>query len=124
MKPYQIKHLKNKIDDIYYQKKKTLEDKMYVEGKYISDEEKVNLIRKGKVKLRVNAEIKKNSHGGLSQYFNFDKYHWNSYYKPEFQGALKKLQNNRDKVLDQIILGGCDKALEILKAWEKSSKVA
>lgn len=58
------------------------------------------------------------------RYFDFSKYYWDPHFKPGYDKALQKLQKNRDRVQDQVILGGCDKALEILEAWEKSSRTS
>jgi len=125
MKPYQIKHLQSKISEIFHQKHNALQKKMTVPGRHLSETKQLALIRAGVVKLKSNKEIAKRGYGaGLGGFFDLSKHCWPTHLKPEYEKALDKLSNNRDRVLDEIILGGCDKALEILKKWETSSKTS
>lgn len=122
MKSYQIKHCKEKVGRIYYDKIEALKKKMYIEGKYLDEKSKIKLIRSGKVQLKAEKDIDYTGYEkDLMKYFDFSKYCWKEGYKPGYKELLNTLSDEKDNVIDTIILGGCTEAAAIIKTWEKTS---
>lgn len=125
MKKYQVDHCKDRVSTIYYEKNKALEKECTIKGRYISPEKKVDLIRTGKVKLRSNKDIAEQAAkcrwgNGLTDYFDFSKYCWDEHKSSDYARRDKILRQERERVLDMIILGDCKEMNHILNSWKKS----
>ncbi len=119
MKAYQITHCKHRAEDIYFDKKNAVKKLFTMDSKCLTGKEKINLIRRGKVTLKAEKDIDYDGYEStLITYWDFSKYCWASFIKPEGKKKLELLSIQFQDVIDQIILGDSIQAKQILVNWE------
>lgn len=115
----QATYLLQRLTEVLHEKRADLRRKHTTEGKYISDAERAELIRSGKVTLRkeigevcTTAEIRR--------VFDLSAYEWEQRFDEQsFSADYKKLKAEANVVKDAIILGDLPRAWALFKAFEQ-----
>ncbi len=110
-----------KMQEVKYN---TLSTKHTKKGKGLTDEERHKLIKTGKVKLRkvydTIGSTYSSSNMNLNRFFDFSKYESKS--STNFEALKKdkaKIVAAFDEARDELMLGGQDNALKLIKKLEK-----
>ena len=120
---YAINQIENIEKNLIYTLQKAF-DKEYPTPPLLSIEQKLQLIRSGKVKLKSQKTLAKEDDWRNKDINNcFD---WTEFIKPKApKEALRKIREKRDKIktkakelTDQIMLGDSEAALNLIKAFK------
>jgi hypothetical protein len=103
----QVKRLEDKLHSIMSEKLRK------IDRKYLSSKEKYNLIKKGKVKLKPLSEI--DVFDNMQNFFDFNAYENHKLY----EDTRKKLQAEKDRILDVAIFGEAGEVLAMIEAFTK-----
>jgi hypothetical protein len=123
MNATQRKYLIQRINDICYHKRAALQKKYWVEAKEASNKTIYDALKKGKIKLRPEKEIAfLNSNSrfhNLDSFFDLSEYRLSGHYKEGFVKATRELVDRANELKDQVMLGGAEEALVMLKGFEE-----
>ena len=109
------------IERIKNLRQKKIEDATVVkEAKTLSSIERINLIRRGAVKLKPQSKINKmwsGNLGDIDRVFDFSKYAWNEQEIIDPK-RLSLINKKTEEAIDQIMLGDAEEAIKIIKEFE------
>jgi len=114
------RYLKERLNEIFWDKKRSLEKDMRARSVEITDQERLNLIRENKVKLKSKKalkEVKGYDLGYIKNVFDFS-YYENPFDQEEFKERVSELTEKKVATMDQIMIGGSEEALKLLKEFE------
>jgi aspartate/methionine/tyrosine aminotransferase len=116
MNATQRNYAATRVKAILTDRLKALQEGMKVPAKTISDSERVELIRSGKVKLRPDA-TSINTYTNVVDVFDFSKFARPAGYRVGYEEAEKALRDEARKVEDRIMLGDTEAAIALLDAF-------
>lgn len=118
MNQQQRNYALNRVDEIFKDKKAAITAKHTVEGKSLSSEERADLVRSGKIKMRADCrEI--DTHDYVRSVFDFSKFETkDSKDQKKIDAEIKKLKQKCDAAKDEMMLGDEDVARKMLSELE------
>lgn len=116
MNQEQKRYALNRINEVKSQKIGEAREKFRIKAVRLSYEERFNLIYAGKVKLLPRTEI--SQYTDLSNAYDFSKYETPDGFKPPFIEVEKTINKLSNDARDQIMLGDCAEAIELIKQLE------
>jgi len=124
MNQTQRKYLAKRITEIELSKIKKIQDKFTTKAKTLLSSEKVSLLKAGKVKINtdeiINEISKCNSYVYISQFTDFSAYETLfSVDHDAINKATGKIKKEAKRLVDDVILGDANEALEALKSFEE-----
>ncbi len=108
----QKKYLSVRIKEILEKKINKLRNGLTVE---LSNYEKYKLIKDGKVPLLPFL----NDRYSFEAKFDFSKYEKNAKDVPGYEAKIEALRVRAQQIEDEVFIGDCTKAMELLKSFEK-----
>jgi len=121
MNQTQKKYALERIDILTIQKLKKLRTKYTRQSKSLTNKERYNLIKAGKVPMRSEKEFDKFNYqkDRVNNVFVFSKYEWDTTLNTkEYNPRKEKILNESQKIKDQIMLGDAEKALKMIQEFE------
>jgi hypothetical protein len=116
----QRKYAMERVESIAKYKIAAIKDKHTTKGVCLSSQERVALVRKGKVKLRPDNCINYKSCGYFSDHFDFSRYESsNSFNQAAFDKEIKPISLKAQEIKDQLMLGDAEQALKQIQDFEK-----
>lgn len=119
MKWKQKEYALKRIAELQTAKVNEARTKYTVNRKQISDSEKYDLIKKGKVSLFSKEKVLGGYHSYLTNWFDFSAYENDRYEKEEFKLVEERIQKTARGAKDQIVLGDCEEAMKLIKELEE-----
>lgn len=107
----------NRLTDIYKEKTNKLEEVSTTKAKTLTSQEKVALIRKGKIKVLPDAKINFNTYFDLDNAFDFSSHEKEEIISKNFESKLALLKERYDSVRDEVMLGDEVAALIKIKSF-------
>lgn len=114
------RYLKERLNEIFWDKRRSLEKDMRARSVEITDQERLNLVRENKVKLKSKRALKDmitHDLGYIKNVFDFS-YYENPFDPGEFKERVNELEEKKIATMDQIMIGGSEEALKLLKEFE------
>lgn len=122
MNQQQKNYIKKRITEIREHKLSTLRNDLTIKAVSLSNRERIDLIRLGKVKMRPSTELNRcneYSLNSLTTVFDFSKYETKaSFNQAKFNERAAKLRAEANRIVDQIMLGDAEEALRLVKEFE------
>jgi hypothetical protein len=120
MNQTQKNYIKNRVVAIKRAKEMEIRKKYTTEGKSLTGVEMISLIRNGKVKMLPESEVKVHYNGGyINSIFDFSKYVTKQKFaKANYDAEMKKLNKLANRLLDEVMLGDCEAALDMIAELE------
>ena len=118
MKPISLKYAMARVDGIYSDRAKEINDRYNKLQKTLTDEERLKLLRAGKVKLKKSVE-RIDRYANVVSVFDFSEFEGLT--KTQKDALMKELEPLRmavHRLRDELALGDEAKALELLRAFE------
>lgn len=120
MKQAEQKYAVDRVQSIYREKKKKLDKECKIEGVKLTDKEKVELVRKGKVKILPDNKIEFGSYAfGLKHVYDFSKFEFDTEMTKGYEDKAKKLLQKCSEVKDHVMLGDAEFAFKLIQEFLK-----
>lgn len=118
MNKQQREYALKRIKEIHYQKVEDIKKPYFVEEKRLTPEQAVSLVLRKKVPVKTNLPNREARYLDLFECFDFSEQHYRSYYKKGWEKAVDKLDKQREKIEDELMLGDTEKALQLIAQFE------
>jgi len=114
----QRKYCSARLSEIMNRKRAEIAAKYPVTpGKTLSDDEKLDLIKSGKARLK--AKVRTGHYGYLHDAFDFSKFETEDRPDPRQHAETEKAERECERIRDTIFLGDATEAFEMLRAFDK-----
>ena len=124
MNKTQQQYATSRVDGLLAKKEAALKTKFTKEAQVISPEERVALIRSGKVKLRSDV-TQIHSYTDVSDVFDFSKYAWPRTLNADaFEKAFRPLADEAQSLKDTIMLGDSTEALAAIEKFAEKCEAS
>lgn len=115
MNQSQIKYAKTKIENLYWEKQSKIEEKYKVPS--LSSAEIHERLIEGRFSIK-EFQPKRYYGGYLSEYIVIEGQEQSEELKKQRTDALEALKESKSRMMDELILGDAQEALEILRRFE------
>ena len=105
-----------RVNQILANRLGALATRFKAEVKLLTDRERADLLRKGKVKLKASVE-QVTTWTDVVDAFDFSPFEQREKTTPEYAPAAKALEDEAQKVRDQIMLGDAEEAMRLLESF-------
>lgn len=125
MNQQQVKYTLKRLSEIRHKKINDLRTNHTTEAVYLSNEEKARLLKEGKVTLWKTkiSNVPLNSHEKIYNWTDtvvFPKEVKKSFDRNAFDEESSKVHQEYNKIVDELVLGNSEQALEMIKGFENS----
>lgn len=119
MNTTQMKYALARVGEVAARKTRELQDALTTPAKDITEKERAELVRSGKVKLHSHITAI-SSYADVVNVFDFSKYTHGKIISPEFTKEAGDIATQADRIRDQIMLGDESVAMKLLEAFAAS----
>ena len=123
MNQTQKNYMKKRVEGIRRIKESEIRKHFTTKAVQLTHKEMRNLIRKREVKMFPESKIKENYNGGyINSVFDFSKYTTKQKFEQKkCNEVMKRFNAQSNALLDEIMLGDCEAALDMIKELEAFS---
>jgi len=116
MNQQQLKYAKQRVDDLYSAKKTALRNKFTIPGVCLTEDEKLEALRKGEYEVTPAIQ----GYGDRSWHYriHFPQERPTVVDKVAVDAAEKELKATYRKLMDELMLGDNEQALQLIKEFE------
>jgi len=122
MNQQQKNYIRKRVNDILNIKTSEARQKFQINAKTLTNEERIHLIRQGKVKLKPPSALRAIGNYGINinSVFDFSKFEsQGKFNQAAYSKYLKELRTKANDVTDKVMLGpDAEEALKMLKDFE------
>jgi len=115
---YAVERIRGKVGE----KLEAAKHEFHIEGKGLTNMQRLDLIRKGKVTLLPKKELsllRNWDRTNIKDVFDFSEYAWESGVDKKKYGKREKaILTESNRIIDEVMLGDAKEAMKLLKAFE------
>lgn len=113
-------YARHRVHQIANAKVAALRVKYQKPGKQLTGEQRIDLIRSGKVKLFPDARW--HGYDNVTALFDFAKYEFDESFDPKFEKEAAVVMQRAGDIEDEIMLGDNEEALQMIREFQKDMK--
>lgn len=121
MNQQQRKYAMQRMAELLRKKNKALKEEYKVPGKQLTWQEKIALVKRGKVSIRPKYADSTDSYARLNDLFDFSEHEKRESQRSGYTAALDKLEKKGKRICDELMLGDAEEAKRLIQEFEDSA---